>query len=572
MKQDMLSTNIYNEEESKELIGDVLETVSSAISKSLGPYGSTTIIRDPHNIEHTITKDGYSILKRIEFDNDIQAIICDLIKKVSFSLVSSVGDGSTSSVIIANELYIKLNEFFAKNNIPRKDVLDFLDVFESEISKYILKYSKKIKSKEDLIKVAAISNNNDEHMGELVADVYDQLGYQGFINLEKSHNELTHYKFITGIETHTGYINFVYTTEKDRRTCIFENPRYLLCNDYLTDEDTMFIAEMLSLSMATEFPLVILARGFSSEIENLLNNNKMKYKQTLRICPVPIMMDNNNRNEEFLDLAVYLNATIYDKASGQRFDEKDAGEFFMQKLGKSKKCVVTNNNCQIIEGLFKQEDLNDRINIIKNEKEKLLEKSAIKDVSDEVYLLDKRIERIKGKIATLYVGGKSDMEKSTKKDLAEDSILACKSAIKNGYILGGNLMIPFLINKFRNKLIKTFINNKSLFIGFNKDEKENCIEDLIDVIEDSFSVSFKTVLKNKFNKDEDKINMIMNNCLTNKSLKIYNLKLDKYETVNNSKVINSVETDIEIMKSVFSIIGLLSSSNQLLDTNCRYKY
>ena len=571
MDKQMLSTNIYNEEESKQLIGDVLETVSNAIAKSLGPYGSTTIIRDPHNVEHTITKDGYSILKRIEFENDIQSIINGLIKKVSFSLVSSVGDGSTSSVIVANELYKKLNDFFSNNNIPRKDVLDFLDIFENEITKYILKYSKRIESKEDLVKVASISNNNDEHMGELVADIYDQLDYQGFINLEKSTSELTHYKFITGIETHTGYINFVYTTEKDKRTCMFEEPRYLLCNDYLTDEDSLFLAEMLSLSMATEYPLVILARGFSSEIENLFNNNKARFTDKLMISPVPIMMDNNNRYEQFLDLAVYLNADIYDKYSGVRLTEKEAGEFFMQKTGRSKKCVITENNCQIIEGYFKQEEINDRINVIKAEKEKILEKSAMKDVSDEVYELDKRIERIKGKIATLYVGGKSDMEKSTRKDLAEDSILACRSAIKNGYILGGNLMIPYLINKFRNKLINTFVSDKSLFIGFNKKEKEECIIKLIKVIEESFKISFETVIRNKFN-DDNRIEFIMDKCLNNKSLKIYNLKLDKYETIKNSKVINSVETDIEIMKSVFSIIGLLSSSNQLLDTNCRYKY
>lgn len=280
--EDELKCNIISEEDTKEIINKVLNILSTSISKSLGPYGSTTIIRDIYNLDHKITKDGYSIASKISFKGNIANTILDLVQKISRTLVQEIGDGSTSCIVVANELNRNLNKFFMDNrDIARKDILDFLDELQKELISYIRKEAKPLKDKETLAKVASISNNNDKELGNMVAEIYEELGFQGFINLELSPTEKTYREITNGIEVNRGYINYVYVTENDKVTCRLDEPKILMVNDIIGEEDGAFICEMLTLCMASSIPLVIIAPDFSLEISNVLNNNKLMKKKTI---------------------------------------------------------------------------------------------------------------------------------------------------------------------------------------------------------------------------------------------------------------------------------------------------
>lgn len=567
-----LKCNIIAEEDTKLIISKVMEVLSSTISKSLGPYGSTTVIQDPYGIEHSITKDGYSILNKVSFRGGLENTILTMVKKISKSLVQEVGDGSTSSIVVAKAMYDSLNEFFKENNIPRKDVLDFLDELEKEVERHIRRISKPLTSKEELMKVASISNNNDNSLGELVADIYHELDYQGFINLELSPTSETYHKITNGIEVLRGYINFIYVNQNDKITATYEEPRVLMVNDELGEEDIFFIAELLTLSMASEFPLVIIAKGYSSDITNFLNNNKVKHKNLLKLIPIEYDLSTMIKMEEFQDLAVYLNGTIYDKYNGQRLEKSDAGNFFLNNLGRCSKVVANEKRTLFIEGEFNEEAVNYRLQQINELEEAVREKGNIADISDELYILEKRRNQLKGKIASLYIGGASDIEKKTRRDLVEDSIYACKSAIEHGYVIGGNLIIPSILKSCGQELVDKLSENESLFKGISHNEKLAIIIDMIDIITSSFEKSFYQVLFNKY-KHEETCKEILDRCLSlDEELCIYNLKTSEYETIENTEVVNSSKTDIEIMKSVFSIIGLLASSNQMLAIDNLYEF
>ena len=565
-----LKSNIIGEEDTKKIISQVLKVLSGAVSKSLGPYGSTTIIKDVYNVDHTITKDGYSILNKISFSGGMQSTILQLIRKISKSLVQEVGDGSTSAVVVAKELYEELNDFFKVNNVPRKDVLDLLEVLQEDIIERISEISHPLTTKEELIKVAATSNNNDRKIGDMVATIYEELGFDGFINLEMSTTDQTYHKITNGIEILRGYINFVYANQKDKLTCTFENPKVLMCNGELEESDILFIAELLTLSMASEYPLVIIAKSYSSDVINLLNNNKVRAKDKLSIVPIEYDLNTLSKHEEFQDLAVYLDGTIYDKFNGEQLKATDAGDFFLNKLGHCKKVVANEKRTLIIEGSFKEEEIADRLTYIDAAEELLNDKSNVVDVTDERYALDKRRSRLKGKIATLYVGGASSIEKRTRKDLVEDSIYAGKSAIEHGYIIGGNLIIPSILKKDMDEIGSKLMDNPELFKGFTNEYRSDFIFKIIDIVENSFSASFTEVLYNKF-LDYPTSKATLAKCFKDE-LSIYNLKTGIYETIETTDVINSSMTDIEIMKSVFSIIGLLASSNQMLAVDNLYEY
>lgn len=571
-----LKCNILNEADSKIIIGKVLNIIANTVSKSLGPYGSTTIIQDPYSINHSVTKDGYSILNKISFYGGLENSILDIIRKISRSLVQEVGDASTSCIVVANKLFNELNNFFNDNkgSIPRKEVLDFLNELETLIEKEIKKIAKPLTDKERLAKVASISNNNDKELGNLVASIYEELGFQGFINLELSETDKTYHEITNGIEVPRGYINYIYVTEPDKVTCRYKEPRILMCNDILDDKDSEFIADLLSLSMASGIPLVIIAKEYSLEVSNILNNNKVQNKKNLSLLPIEYNLSSVNRNEEFQDLAVYLNATIYDKANGQQMTKKDAGDFWLNKLGGCNSVKANERTTQFIEGELNEEAREFRLNEIDRLAAAIKKKSATNDVSEELYLLEKRKSALIGKIASLYVGGKTDIEKTSRRDLLEDSIYACKSAIEYGYVIGGNLLIPNILNEKSNDFLDNMINNDNIFnsLNYNKKLKRSAILSLIEIVRESFSESFKQVLSNKYGSNTDELNKIIKKCTLTKDMVIYNLVSNEMEDIENTDVINSANTDIAMMKSIFSIIGLLSSSNQFLAIDNLYEY
>lgn len=571
--KDEMKTNIVNEEDTKDIINKVLTILSSAISKSLGPYGSTTIIKDIYNIDNKITKDGYSILNKISFKGELQGTILKIVKSISKSLVEEVGDGSTSSIVIAESLYKTLENFFNyEKSVARKDVLDFLNKLSKIIEEEVLKESIELKDVEQLKKIASISNNNDEEIGSLVANIYKDLDFSGFINLELSPNENTFHKLTNGVEIERGYTNFIFANQKDKVTCEFEKPRFVLCNGELGEEDIFFVAELLSLTAASENPLVLIAREFSPEVNAIINNNKAKFKNKLPIVAIEYNLSSLQKHEEFLDLAIYLNATMYDKYNGEVLTKQDAGNFYMNRLGMANKITVNEKRTLIVEGHFDSKEIEDRLKIIDKSEEELNEKANVADVTVEKYNLEKRRSQLKGKIATLYIGGSSSLEKRTRKDLVEDSIFACKSAIKYGYVIGGNLIIPYILYTKGDEIIDRLIKDESIFIGLdsydeksgiNTNKKSEVIKQLVEDIKDSFLYSFYKVIMNKYDNKEKALEII-NNCISNNKLSIFNLRTNEYEDINKTNVINSAKTDIEIMNSVFSIIGLLASSNQML--------
>lgn len=567
-----MSCNIIDEEDTKYIIKEVMGKVTKAISKSLGPYAGTTIARDPYGISHKVTKDGYTILKEITFNGNMQNTILDFIKAVSKSLVQDVGDASTSSVIVANAMYNLLDAYIRQNKgIPRKDILDFLNKLIAVVEEDLRKMSIPIKGNvEKLSNIATISNNNDEELGKLVAHIYEELDFQGFIDMETSPNSNTYREFTNGIEITRGYINFIYTNQKDKITCIYENPRVLLVNEELTEDDCEFMIELLNLSVASGHPLLIIAKEYSPEIRNLLNNNKAKFKDKLPIVPITYRINSNMHLDELMDLGIYLNGTVYNKADGEQLTKKDAGDFFMTKLGECDKVTVNERRTLIIGGHYEQQEIDDRLKSIDELEGFVRAKAGEADITKELYEIERRRSRLKAKIATLYVGGESTFEKETRKYLVDDSIFSCKSAIENGYVLGGNLNIPFLLKNNRiSYTARILTENPSLFASLDNKERESIGYALISLFIDSFRSSFYTVLYNKYEK-EDYCNKILDECLNGDELKIFNVKLNKYETIEDSVVINSVKTDIEIMKSVVSIVGLLASSNQMMASDTIY--
>ena len=547
--KELIQSNVYNENDSSELIEATLDHITSRLTKTLGPYGSTTLIADA-TMGHIVSKDGFTVLDKIKYNGVVPRTVLDIISKVSRSLVKEVGVGSTSAVVVSNRLYKGIYELKEQYKIAPKEILDLLGKLEEIITEDILENSVKIDENnfEKLRDIASISNNNDVKAGDVVYNLYKIVGAEGFINIEDSRGESDYYEVNSGIEFEGGYIDRSFATEKNRVDTIYERPYVLMCNDTIDENDMELIADMYGKAAEDGRPLVVIAKNYDFEMQNFFKINKAQNRN--KFCAVPVMypLHSLEYQDRFEDLAIYLGATIYNKSKNIRPEDvnvKFLGECDKFTCNEDKSTVV----CEEIS-----EATRDRI----EELQLFIEENELDSVDKFKY--KKRIAILEAKNAILYVGGTSQLEKETRKYLMEDAGDACQSTIRHGYISGGNLVIPRLIRQrfldYSTKLLESGL-CKSLE-GWTR---EHFIEDLIDLVSDAFKTSYRSVLNN-MTTDSDKSEDILKKCLDTDT--IFNLITHEYENIDETTIINSVMTDAHIMKASFSIVGLLATSNQFI--------
>lgn len=548
-----IRSNVLNKEITNRIIRETLVDIAEHLSNSLGPFGSTSIIEDKI-LNHVISKDGYTILNKFMYNNEVSQTVLEIIKKISRSLVREVGDGSTSSIIIATQLYIEIEEILNNYNISPKVIIKVLKTIEVILEREIRKLANPI-TDENFSKIediATVSNNNDRTLGALIANLYKEIGVDGFITLENSKTDEDYFEIKDGYEITRGYIETVFANAKNKIDCEFDNPLIFICNDTLREDDLEYLQNLLgTVCLQLKLPLVIVAKDYDSEVVNFLKINKIKNRE-LNVVAIDHSMATKYSQDCLEDFATYVGATIYDK-----YNANNDTEFNIKILGKCEKSIITEKTSKFINGGGTDSDIKDRVDTLNRALEDMRIADQRQDMDTEMFNLQKRISLLTSNIATFYVGGNSEIEKENRKYLLEDSIYACQSTIRNGYIIGGNLIIPMI---FEASAVDIYHELCKILKEEHIDDEE-LIGSVIDSVNNAFRKGFSTVLRN-FNDSDKYVNEVLEKCIEENC--IYNLSKHEYETVENTTVINSASTDIEIMKATFSIIGLLATSNQFV--------
>ena len=554
-----LTSNITSNKELKDTMGETLQFLSDTLRHSLGPYGSTTIIQDQY-MHHQITKDGYSLLKKIYIEEDEPATILDFVKVISRTLVRKVGDGSTSSIIIANSLYKELTKTMEKYKIPPKDLLDVLNTLSKLITTDIKGMAKPIDDDLEMLKhIAAVSTNNDLDYGSLITEIFRVVGKYGFIDLRKSKTEKTYYEITNGFEFKRGYILPIMANQPDRKTCIYEDCHVLVVNAFLGESDQELVGDIIGrVCYGRKQPLLIIAKGYDTYFTTFMQANMKNpnVSETLKCVAVDLAMEGKENQDRLDDICISLGATLWDKANGETFLP---GEFDLNRLGKCNRVVVTEKFCRLIEGQGDKQEIDYRIKMLTEEREEKSRNEGHIELDEDVYILNKRISALQSSLAVLYVGGVTEDAKDTDKYLIEDAVFACRSALQFGYIVGGNLIVPLVISEHKDEILENLWNT-------HRRMKKEFLEEVLVGVSRAFLDSYVTVLNNCY-LDENYSREVANSCIENKTF--LNLKEDRMETMEETRIINSAETDIEILKSAISIIGLLATSNQFIRMNTR---
>ena len=572
-KQDEINSNIVSEEDYKEIAEKTIDIIADTISKSLGYYGSTTVVEDNSAFNSFVTKDGFNILRNIKFDGTISSTILRFITKISQELVKEVGDGSTSSVVMSRKLFKILSNEIKEGrltNYSRKEISDSLEKVKYIISEQIKEKSTEITEDnfDKLKSIASVSNNNDDKIGEMIYKIYKEVGKEGFIFSENSPTGKDYYEITEGLETSYGYEDKTFANDPNGFDLSFKEPYILMVDGHLEGEqhlDLMMATKIMERGFVKEGrPIVIVAHSFSKEFTNTIKNNVLANRHRggqhalSSELLVTLTRFDSERGMEFQDLATFLGCEIvkrdFDDNDGfynnyvKMLEEDRFDEFKARYLGSCEKVNMDSLSTQFIKGKgVGSEKMKSRIKLIDKEIDYIKNEKDIKKRDLDLYRLEKRKNNLLSRVARLYVGGTSESDITTRKFLIEDSIFACKSALKHGYVSGGNLAVS--------KAIK----------NINKEDLSGLDKVIMSILDEASKEVFHNILNNYNRYDEYEIEKIIEEMISEDI--IFNLKKSSMEKDNSTDIINSADTDIKILNASISIIGLLVLSNQYLRNN-----
>lgn len=411
---------ILKGKEAKERILSGINGISDVVKLTLGYKGKTVMISDDLRMGFYVTKDGVTVAKSINFEDDIENCGASFIKNAAQKTVDEAGDGTTSTTILTqsmcNSIFREL-ELGTNPNIMIKKLKQDLEV----VKKFISSNSKEVKNTKDIRNIAKVSSNDDEEVADLIKDIYDNAGFNVEIDVIESDNIKSSYDIVNGYTMNdTGYASHIFVNNQDKARVEFINPKVYIYNGkikQMTDE-LMNIFKSNSDRNSEEFrPLVLIVEDIE---EAPLREIIIAYTNQM-IFNVAIVQTNlihEDRKNIFIDASKVLNAEYTDDKIG--------------KFGECEKIIIEKENVTFINGSGNVE-----LHITELE-------SKIDKKSKNIFL-ERRLFALKSNAAIIKVGGKLTTEIDEKKDRIDDAVLAVKSAIEEGYCPGGSSVYLFAL-------------------------------------------------------------------------------------------------------------------------------
>jgi len=583
------SSNVVWGDSVEKLVSFVMNKISNTVSSSLGPYGSNTIIEDP-SLNHQVSKDGYTILSRMMFKESIPRVITNMIKKIAENQVRFVGDGTTSSILISNNLYHSLKSFKKEYNIPACKLNKALDFMKAYLTLQIKQNTTLIEKTEDPIKtirsIARVSANGSDEIANMICKAFDNdKNLNVTLHPERNTGEQNEVFFRSGYEIPSTYIDKSFVTNPDGIVAKYPNPMIMLFEGDITDKHMMFFGEFLNYLYGVNRPnkqekprpLIIIANKFQNFIKNefFITNRK---QNNLPIILITSNTNTKNSKDRFEDLGVYVKAEIFRLKDGEDLTLTENFNFtsILNRMGTCKEIICNERMTTFLEGAMDEMDKNKRLLEIDEEIKRVRSIEDEYDRNADFKFMEKRKILLSEGVVVIKIGGKTEIEKDNKFYLLDDAVLAVKSALSSGIVPGGNLTIPVIINKNYNNFVNDITNLK---IFRNKEE----VIAFINCFSNSFMKSFGKVLMNyyeKFDKVDDTKqknwsilglvkSLVENEYIINiENFNQFDTKFDitqqGYEKLSETTIINPALTEIEILNSSLSIVELLVNTNQYM--------
>ena len=398
---------------------------ADAVKVTMGAEGKLAIIRNKMGFAPHVTKDGVTVAESIELEDDFEELGAKAIKETARKTVDLVGDGTTTATVIAQYL---LNEGFDKleQEISHVELREGMAIAVSDVKEALSKL-KKNAGYEETKQIATISANNDEKLGQLIADVYAKIGVEGKIDVQEGATKDTNVNYIEGLSIERGWSLPHFITDQSNMTVVLEDAYVFIYDGKVNSVSD--IAEPIREAQAKGKSIMLFAEDVDEAVMAVLVRGKLEGTFNLSVTINPDF--GINRTNILEDLAIFTNGEVYNPKFPTAL-----------KLGSAKKVISEKERTVIIPNET-GERLEERLEVLNSQIENT------EDKIDKAKLVS-RLQNLRNAVAIITVGGVTASEVKEKKDRIDDAVNAVKSAIESGYVSGGGSTLLY-ISKYKMK-------------------------------------------------------------------------------------------------------------------------
>jgi chaperonin GroEL len=420
---------ILTGKEANEKIYEGVKKVSDAVVSTLGPMGRCAIISrcfpSQNGMQYYMpfsTKDGVTVARNITLDDQIENTGANFVKQASEKTMLDAGDGTTTTVLLAKVILEKGLELVNAGANPH-ELKKGIDAAVSHVVAELKKMAVPIDGDiEKIRQVATVSANNDNAIGDLIAEAFSKIGSDGVIDIEESKSEKTEIVISEGIKIKRGWESQYFITNKAKNECELTDP-YILLYDKKISTIAQFGEALAPLISDGKQLLIVCPEADGEALAALaMNASNGSFKSCIIKCPE----FGDKQREVMEDLAAITGATYISDEKGRALKTVTVND-----LGKAKKVVVSKNETSIISPSGNKKEIKNLLDNLKMD----LTKASI----EEQEQINNRIARLTGSVAVLYVGAATEVEMKEKKDRCDDAVRATKAAISEGYIAGSGM-------------------------------------------------------------------------------------------------------------------------------------
>ena len=512
--------------EAREQLKKGVDELANAVKVTLGPKGRNVIIEKKFGAPH-ITKDGVTVAKEIELADAFQNTGAQLVKSVASKTGDDAGDGTTTATVLAQSIVATGLKNVAAGANPM-DLKRGIDKAVAKVVEHIKAQSEQVGDNYDKIEqVATVSANNDQEIGKLIADAMKKVSKDGVITIEEAKSRETTIGVVEGMQFDRGYLSPYFVTNTEKMECEMENPLILIYDKKISNLQEFL--PILNPAAQTGRPILVIAEDVESEALTTLVVNRLRAQ--LKICAVKAPGFGDRRKAMLEDIAVLTGGVVISEEKGLKLEQAT-----IEMLGSAEKVTITKDNTTIVGGKGDKQNIQDRVNQIKNEI-----KNTTSDYDKEK--LQERLAKLSGGVAVLYVGAASEVEMKEKKDRVDDALCATRAAIEEGIVPGGGV---------------AFIRSLESLEGLEGDNADETTG--INIVKRAIEEPLRQIVANAGGEGS----VVVNKVREGEGDFGYNARKDVYEDMRQAGIVDPAKVERVALENAASIAGLFLTTECVL--------
>jgi len=496
-----------------------VDQLADAVKVTLGPKGRNVVI-DKKFGSPTVTKDGVTVAKEVELEDEIENMGAQMVKEVATKTSDLAGDGTTTATVLAQAIYregLKSVTAGANPMALKRGIDTAVETIVAELKKISVPTS----GRKDIKQVATISANGDTEIGEKIADAMDKVGKDGVITVEEAKSLETTLETVDGMQFDRGYLSPYFITDPEKMEATLEDAYILIYDKKIsTMKDLLPALEKVAQSGR---PLLIVAEDVEGEALATLVVNKLR--GTLKVAAVKAPGFGDRRKEMLRDIAILTGGQVISEELGLKLENTTLND-----LGRAKRVIVDKDNTTVVDGKGKDADIEGRKAEIKAQIEK-----STSDYDKEK--LQERLAKLAGGVAVLNVGAATETEMKEKKARVEDALHATRAAVEEGIVPGGGVALLWgqrALDKMK---------------GADEDEKTG-----VDILRKALEEPIRWIAQNAGAEGSIVVGRVKESKDKNFG---YNAATDKFEDLVAAGVIDPTKVTRTALQNAASIAGLL---------------